>query len=224
MKIALIKQETGYVGNIDRDAYASKVKDVLESKADVVVGSEFALGNKNNLISVNDFAQYCNNLSKYVKNKQLLVPGTALVVDRQHKTLANIAPVIFKDRVFNVMKMTSVLEETIAQKLDLEYVKGGLGDSVFYYSGKKATLEICRDHAHAKLRASGVRDSDLGVVVACDLPGGISPSKITVKEGGLIVFNDGARQNNSCIYWLDNDKLQILPQISKQNYDLVEVY
>ena len=225
MRIALIKQKTGYHFSSAAGKYFEKVKGVIrDSKADVIVGPELALaGRVSTFDSPTDFGRYSARFISLLKNGQLLIPGTALVRNKDEKTLVNMAPIISKSGVSYFRKKTSTMENDIAEIFGLNYVRGNCNEGVFDHNGTSVALEICRDHGHAKLKNAGFREADLEIIVACNLSGGINPQKLVVREGGLVAFNDGGEPKRNCVYKLNDGNLEILDGKEFKDYFMTEV-
>jgi hypothetical protein len=227
MKIALINHKTNYYDPINLGEYQEKVKRVIrDSRADVIVGPELALGNTASLSIYPNLRIFAEEIQEYLSSyglNSLVVPGTGLVIGPREGILSNRALAITKDAFYNFDKKSSVVETDVATRIGLTYERQ-FSPASFKFRDKDVLISICRDHALAEMRTKGLRDMDLEIIVACNLPGGISPEKVTVKDRGLIIFNDGNDPNGrNCVYRMEDNKLQILNSSSNPEYDFVEV-
>jgi len=222
MKIALINQKTGYVEKINREKYFDRVRRILEnSGANIVIGPELAISNRQEILSLEHFNSFNEGFFPFMRDDQLLIPGTGLVRDSNKRELRNLAPIIRKNRISYVNKKTSVVEDKIAEVEGLEYKRGNSSEGVFDYDGRRIALEICRDHGHMKLKECGIRDIDLEFILACNLPG-VSPEKTVVREGGIVALIDGFKPEIN-VYRKNFDNFSEIKGKQNKGYLLVSV-
>lgn len=224
MKIALIKQKTGYMQPTDADTYFSNVEEILkDSGADILIGPELAVSTAKDSIKREQLDKRVKNLASKLGENHLVIPGTGIVVDYTSNKMTNSAPIIFKDIFFYLNKRTSHEEDNIAKSKGLEYIRGGSNEGVFNFKNLKFGLEICRDHGHAKLKNSGgVYDCDYHIILAHNLSG-VNPEKTVVKDGGIVLLNDGGSYNGVSSYRRKDDGLVELEMQEKENYALIGV-
>jgi len=223
MKIALIKQQTGYEIPCDYKEYLHKVIGVLQkTNADIIAGPELAISNGYMPINKTEFNSFCSKISDSL-NGNLVVPGTALVFNRREKWLRNIAPVITKNRVLFHSKKSSVNEDNIAKNYQLEYQTGEKNEGIYYHNGVKVGIEICRDHSLGKLRNLDSQ-VDIQLILACDLMG-ISPNNLVIKPEGIIGFVDGKMKDSGLdSYFMKKGRAFYFPNREEhRDYSLTEI-
>jgi predicted amidohydrolase len=224
MKIATINDRTKYLGESSYGAYLERISEVVSnSGADLVVGPELAMADLKGVLSLEQFNFFVNSLKSSVSANQVVVPGTALVYDEGKGTLRNRAPIICGDGNIYVFDKKSAVEEVrIAKKLGLEYIRGKSSEGFFEFQGKVYSLEICRDHGHAKLKQASNIKSDLGLVLASN--GNFYPTKSVVKDGGLAVVVDGGKENGSDVFRNDSGDFNVInPLELNEAYNLWSV-
>jgi len=223
MKIALIKQKTGYDMPLNFNSYLMKVLDVIkESRAEIVIGPELAISN-GGMISLNELNNFTKTISLNI-DSQMVVPGTALVKIPSGRMI-NTAPVIIKENVYSFNKKSSIMENEIAKRFGLDYTTGEDHEGFLDYLDKSVAIEICRDHGHGKLRSSTDKNADLEIILGCNL-GGFSPEKTVLKDGGVVAVVDG----NHCgdgpeVYACRKDikNFIFIEEKEKRDYSLVEI-
>jgi len=224
MKIASIKEKTGYFAPVDSDAYFKKFERIANtSKADIVFGPEFSFATFQNLLNINDLEKKLINLDFKTSKDQLLIPGTGLVVDRDKSELYNLAPILTGGEIFYCFKKTSNGEHLSAEKIGLEYIKGTIDQSIFNYKTFKIALDICRDYEVRKLKNSGVFNCDFHFILASNLSG-VNLEKAVVKDRGFVLLNDGGSYfDGTSIYSLRNSNFVEKELIDKSDYFLGEL-
>lgn len=217
MKIALVKQKTGYNLAPNTQKYFDKLRHIIAiAGAEIFVGPELAISNSSP-ISEGEFDSFNKGLQKLLNGKGIIIPGTALV--NNNGFLKNIAPVIFKKNILYFNKKSSVMEDEIAEKKNLEYKTGEDNEGFFCYGGKDCALEICRDHGHGKLKYSTNKLVDIEFILSCNL-GGFSPDKNVVKNFGIVVIADG-NNSSTCAYEVKERILKEIKGEETKDYLLI---
>ena len=206
--------------------YKDKIIDVIgNSGADIVLGPELAMGNKNNFVTPREMDYFGREIiSKLWKGKdQIIIPGTAIVSNG--KSLRNTAFVLRNEGALSFVrfdKKSSDREDEIAENLGLEYQRGN-EKPVVRFRGKDIGIEICRDHGHARLKNSLEGEVlDMQFILACNLEG-FYPEKTVVRDGGIVAVIDGYEPSVVAYRKKDGNFELIKPERETKNYDLVEI-
>jgi hypothetical protein len=220
--IAVVNQETSYLKKQNFFKYMQKVAKVAsQTQAEIILGPELALSSYEGMMLLSDLKNGIEDFSKKFKGR-LIIPGTGLCYDEGKKEMYNLAPIIFKDgSVKYVSKDSSHMEDLLAEKKGLEYQRGEVSprDYLDLQNGKNFAVEICRDHGLGKLRYSGVKNIDFQFILANNLLG-VSPEKIVVKEGGIVVLVEGKESELSEAYRKIKNQLIPLEKKNKGEYFL----
>lgn len=200
--IAVVKQSTDYLEKQDFFGYLTKLaRTINESQADIIVGPELALSSSVEMLSLSCLNKEIQDFSKRFKGR-LILPGTGLVYEENTKAMYNLAPVIFRDGSTRfVKKNSSHMEDLIAESKGLEYGRGDIREMVLSNKKKdgRFAIEICRDHGLGKLKNISSSDLDFHFILANN-SGGISPEKLLIKDGGIVVLAEGGKIANSGAY------------------------
>lgn len=189
MKIALIKQETGYNLPIDVEEYLSKINNAITS-ADVIIGPELSLSNSSRVMPAWQLDDITRDLSSKLDDSQLVIPGTGLI--QRGDVFSNVAPILTRRNSILSSKKSSDMEVMLERELGLKYERGSGIEGVFNHDGSKFAVEICRDHGHGVLKRKEVSPVDFEFILACNL-GGFYPDKTVLSNGGILAINDGGR-------------------------------
>jgi len=200
MKIALVKQQTGYENHLDSRQYLDKLKRVIDTDADIIAGPELAIANKLHIMNPHELVAFCENIQENMDG-QLILPGTALIHNSDKKTLRNTAPYITKDKIGFIDKRTSHREKEIAKELGLFYESNGT-IGIIPFKGYYVGVSICKDHPQGVLKkVAGSQKINIEIVLACGLYD-ILEDNFAVKDG-LFCLNDGAQGGRASIYAFD---------------------